>query len=166
MITLMLALACGIDEPLMQPNPPPAPAPGFLGMGENEVTVSGTVSSVSGDTRSWVQIGDGQKIIVHLPATGVLIIDGRTSVPGDLQLDMLVKTHGHQQGDLVVVIDATVTTPGATPVAGVAGAPGAQDPAALDPAAPAVVEPGAPVPALGEAPAAGEPAVVAPAAPG
>lgn len=153
MMTLLLALACGIDEPLMEPNPPPAPAPGFLGLGENEVTVSGAVSSISSDTRSWVQVGDGQTVIGHLPTTGVLTINGRTSVPGDLQMGMLIVTHGHQQGDLVVVIDATATTPGA------AVTPGAVDPAAV---APAAGEPVAVPPTTGEppgvAPAPGQPA--------
>ena len=130
MMFLLLALACGIDEPLMQPNPPPGPPDIFKAVGENEVTVSGNVSTVSGDTRTWVQTGDGQTVIGHLPPTGVLTINGRTSVPSDLQSGMTIKTHGHQQGDLVVVMDAQALSPAA------AGAANAISPgAALDAAA-------------------------------
>lgn len=147
---------CGIDEPLMQPNPPPGPPPQFKGAGENEVTVSGTISTVSGETRSWVQVGDGQTVIGHLPATGVLTIDGRTSVPSDLETGMSIVTHGHQQGDLVVVIDATATRPGAAAPAG------AVDPAVGAPPTTAAPGTATPAPAAPEAP---PPAAVRPPAP-
>lgn len=151
---LSLLLACGVQEPLMQPNPPPGPAPGSTMADADEVTVSGMVSAISGETRSWVQVGDGQTVIGHLPATGVLTIDTRTSLPADLQLGMLITTHGHQQGDLVVVMEATARTEVA------ASTPPT---APLDPAAPPVA-PAAPAPAA-PAPPPAAPAP-APAAPG
>ena len=111
-VTLCLT-ACGVREPLMLPNPPPAPVDLQKGAEENEVTVSGRVSAMSADTRSWVQVGDGQTVIGHLPATGVLNVDGRAALAGDLIVGMEITTHGHQDGDLVIVLDAKATTPAA-----------------------------------------------------
>jgi len=148
-----LLLACGIQEPMMAPNPPPGPAPGTKLADPDEVTVSGTVSSVSGDTRTWVQVGDGQTVIGHLPPTGVLTIDGRTCLAGDLTVGLTIRTHGHQQGDLVVVMDAAATSAAAavTPVAP------ALDALPVDPSAPAPAQaptsaPADPAPAVAPAP--------------
>lgn len=149
---LSLLLACGVQEALMQPNPPPGPAPGSTMADADEVTISGVVSAISGETRSWVQVGDGQTVIGHLPATGVLTIDTRTSLPSDLQLGMFITTHGHQQGDLVVVIEATAQTD----VAASTSPTAPLDPAA--PVAPAAPAPAAPTPA----PAAPTPAPATP----
>ena len=122
--------ACGVQEPMMMPNPPPTPAALQQGAEADEVTVSGTVSAMSADTRSWVQVGDGQTVIGHLPSTGVLSVDGRAALAGDLVVGMEITTHGHQAGDLVIVQDAKATTPAALlpPAASTAG--DATDPAA------------------------------------
>ncbi len=145
MTPLLLLLACGIQEPMMAPNAPPGPAPGATLADADEVTVSGTISSVSGDTRTWVQVGDGQTVIGHLPPTGVLTIDGRTCLASDLQVGFAIRTHGHQQGDLVVVMEAVATTD-KTPVApspAVEGAP----PAEVTPPVTPPADPPAPAPA-------------------
>ena len=133
--------ACGVQEPMMMPNPPPTPAALQQGAEADEVTVSGTVSAMSADTRSWVQVGDGQTVIGHLPSTGVLSIDGRAALAGDLIVGMEITTHGHQAGDLVIVQDAKATTPASLlpPAASTAGDATATDSAApAPPAAPAV----------------------------
>jgi len=128
---------------MMAPNPPPGPAPGTKLADPDEVTVSGTILSASGDTRSWVQVGDGQTVIGHLPPTGVLTIDGRTCLAGDLAVGLTIRTHGHQQGDLVVVMDAAASSAAAaatpvTPVLDAAPPVDASLPAAAPAAAPAV----------------------------
>lgn len=128
----------------MAPNPPPGPAPGTKLADPDEVTVSGTILSVSGDTRSWVQVGDGQTVIGHLPPTGVLTIDGRTCLASDLGVGLTIRTHGHQQGDLVVVMDAAATS-------SVAPAAPALDAAPVDPSAPTPADAPAPTPAAAPA---------------
>ncbi len=163
-------IACGVQEPMMQPNPPPGPAPGTKMADPDEVTVSGTVSSFSGETRSWVQVGDGQTVIGHLPATGVLTIDTRTSLPSDLLPGMLIRTHGHQQGDLVVVMDAAATTTGPAaslpaPGSSETDATAAPTPPTPTKAAPAAAAPAAPQPSTSPTtpPAPVSPAPVTPA---
>lgn len=145
-VTLWL-VACGVREPIMLPNPPPVPVDVQNGAEENEVTVSGRVSAMSADTRSWVQVGDGQTVIGHLPATGVLNVDGRAALAGDLIVGMDITTHGHQDGDLVIVLDAKATTPAAVLPPSASAAEGATA-AAAEPAEPpkAAAMPG-PVPA-------------------
>lgn len=136
MLSVLVLAACGVQEPMMMPNPPPEPASLKQGADANEVTVSGTVSAVSAETRSWVQVGDGQTVIGHLPPTGVLTLDGRAALAGDLAVGMSITTHGHQAGDLVIIVDAQAALPaGATPTDGTAAA--ATDGATGDGAAPA-----------------------------
>ncbi len=155
---LVMLAACGVQEPMMQPNPPPEPAPVTTGGDAGEVTVTGIVTSVSAESRTWVQVGEGQTVIGHLPATGVLTIDGRTVLAGDLQLGMTVKTHGHQEADLLVVIDATVVT--APAVEG--GQPVAVEPVVVQPV-PEVAEPVKPPGKMLPRAPEGEPKVVEPA---
>lgn len=162
--SVWLLAGCGVQEPMMQPNPPPEPASLKEGADADEVTVSGTVSAVSAETRSWVQVGDGQTVIGHLPPTGVLTIEGRAALAGDLAVGMTITAHGHQAGDLVIIVDAQATpsaSASSDAQAAAADAEGLADPTAPDAADGAA--PSAASPAAASAPDAASPAAASPA---
>lgn len=134
---LLLLLACGGETPLAQPAAPPAPPPELAAADPDVITHSGVIQAVSGDTRTWVATGDSQRFVFFLTEAGVLEVDGRAGLVGDLPVHASVTATGRRVGDLVLVQRATVSTappadPLATPAAPTADAPAA--PAAPPPA--------------------------------
>lgn len=135
---LVLLLACGSEAPLAQPAPPPSPPPELAAADPEVITHSGIIQAVSGDTRTWVATGDSQRFVFFLTEAGVLEVDGRAGLVGELPVHASVTATGRRVGDLVLVQRASVSTaPPADPLA--APVP----PATETPAAPAVPSPAA-----------------------
>ncbi|MFZ5481801.1 MAG: hypothetical protein ACOZNI_33885, partial [Myxococcota bacterium] len=102
MIAILL-LACGSPDELEKPNPPPSPPPVLAKADPDVVTYTGVVSDVHGPTRSFVLTFEGNRHICHVSPNGVLSLDGKPALVGDIPPDTTLTVEGRAQGDLVIV---------------------------------------------------------------